>query len=103
MNENIDQSLKTHFSQKHDVPTQTKLALREKLYASLQPREKLSFIWLLVLCTALAAVAIFLAVEMLFGINAAILLCIGYYFVAVAGGMAVLIFTVMTKKTKITT
>ena len=100
MAKNLDQALKSHFSQKHDVPEETKLVLREKLYNSLQKPEKMQFMWLLALCMVLTTFAIFFAVEMFFGLSAALVIGVVYYLVAVAGGMAVLIFTMLTKTAK---
>jgi len=105
MNKNFDRALESHFSQKHDVPEETKLALREKLYNSLDIRrgllqhpDKLRFVWLLASCMVLAAVAVFFAVEMFFGISAAIVLGAVYYFMATIAGVAVLIFMLLAKK-----
>lgn len=98
MNKNLDQNLQSHFSQKQDVPAETKLALRAKLHNSLQRPEKLHFIWLLVLCTVLSAAAVLFAVEMLFGMSVAIVLGVGFYIVATLAGVAVLISMLVAKK-----
>ena len=100
MDKNLDHALKAHFSRREDIPPETKPALRAKLHNSLQRREKLRFIWLMVPCMIFTTLTIFFALEMFFGMGAAIVLGLGYYLAAIVGGTAVLIFTMVTNNRK---
>ena len=97
MNE-FEHALKSHFRKREDVPLSIKNALREQLHNSLQQQENFRFVWLFVPCILFAVMAIFLAVEMFFGMSVAIALSVGYYFVATVAGVAVLIFMLAAKK-----
>ena len=94
----LDHAIKSHFREREDVPLGVKNALRTKLYNSLQQQEKLRFVWLIVPCVLFAVAAIFLAVEMFFGMSIAIAISVGYYFVATLAGIAVLLFMLVAKK-----
>jgi len=100
MNDNLDQALKSYFSKKSDVPQDVKNALRAKLHmtATLK-QENLGWLLLLVPCVILSLVAIFFAVEMLFGLSVAVILSMGYFFVATLGG-ATLLLCIMVIKNK---
>jgi len=94
-------ALKSHFSEREDVPHGLKNALRTKLHNSRQQQEKLRFVWLFVPCVLFAAAAIFLAVEMFFGMSMAIIISVGYYLVATVAGVAVLIFMLAIKEIRV--
>jgi len=97
--DSLDKTLKSHFSYKEDIPQGVKYALHTKLHqAALGGKhEKLGWLVMLVPCVVLALVAVFLAIEMLFGFSIAVILGAGYFFVATFGGATVLLVMMKTK------
>ena len=93
----LDDALKTHFSVREDVPQMAKDALREKLYAAVQPKaDTPRWVWVLSPCTAIAALLLLAVVYMLFGWMVTVMVAVVYYAVVAMG--AVVMMAVLVKQ-----
>ena len=86
----LDDALKQHFSAKENVPQATKMALRKKLYAAAQAKEKLHWSWLVAPCIVCAAVVLLALTHVLFGWMVALAVAAVYYTTVTLGAVVIL-------------